>query len=182
MPACRLGSRHPGRAGITVITVLCSEPDVFENAKESTFKGQPEVSDRYLSEQAPSGGGGVVSAVVAVSCRDLLRHVTSIFLPVDNSSHGEKQFASWLLHTVCLCSIMISSSFIESPSRYMLAKNTPYAFNVCLDRPNVIIQLRPNAPALQPHFQVSVWPDQESTSLLVQEPPPVLPYYDCRLG
>jgi hypothetical protein len=159
MPACRLGTQAE-QAGITVITVRCSEPDVFE---------------------APSGGGAG-SAVVAVSCRDLLQPVTSIFSPVDNSNHSEKQFASWLLHTVCLCSIMISSSFIESPSRYMLAKNTPDAFNVCLDRPNVIIQLRPNAPAPQPHFQASVRPDQESTSLLVQEPLLVLPYYDCRLG
>jgi hypothetical protein len=121
MPACRLGTQAE-QVGITVITVLCSEPEAFEDARESTLKGQSEVSDRYLSEHRAEAAR---SAVVAVSCRDLLQPVTSIFLPVDNSDHGEKRFASWLLNTVCLCSIMISSSFIESPSRYMLAKNTP---------------------------------------------------------
>jgi hypothetical protein len=58
--AC-MQARHAGRSGITVITVLCSEPDVFEDAKESTLKGQSEVSDRYLSEHRAEAAGSLRS-------------------------------------------------------------------------------------------------------------------------
>ena len=55
MPACRLGTQ--AEQLLPVIPVLCSEPDVFGDAKESTLKGQSEVSDRYLSEHRAEAAG-----------------------------------------------------------------------------------------------------------------------------